>query len=100
MLLSTPNGAELTLLFVPARNTARARQKGWGPGSKYSEFADMEKFHTGAGRKVSHFRLSTNSRAEIIPSRPPSLFDECVMEGPAIRALIAAAVPWLVRAMA
>ena len=26
--------------------------------------------------------------------------DECVMEGPAIRALIAAAVPWLVRAMA
>ncbi len=25
------NGAELTLLFVPARNTARARQKGWGP---------------------------------------------------------------------
>ena len=47
---STPNGAELTRLFVPARNTARARQKGWGPGSKYSEFADMEKFHTGAGR--------------------------------------------------
>ncbi len=31
-----------------------------GPCSKYSEFADMEKFHTGAGRKVSHFRLSTN----------------------------------------
>ena len=25
------DGAELTLLFVPARNTARARQKGWGP---------------------------------------------------------------------
>jgi len=24
-----------------------------------------------------------------------ALFDECVMEGPAIRALIAAAVPWL-----
>ena len=36
-------------------------------------------------------------------SSPPvrhALFDECVMEGPAIRALIAAAVPWLVRAVA
>ena len=29
--VSIHNGAELTLLFVPARNTARARQKGWGP---------------------------------------------------------------------
>jgi hypothetical protein len=29
-----------------------------------------------------------------------ALFDEFVMEGPAIRALIAAAVPWLVRAVA
>ena len=28
---SIHNEAELTLLFVPARNTARARQKGWGP---------------------------------------------------------------------
>ena len=26
----------------------------------------MEKFHTGAGRNDSHFRLSTNSRAEFI----------------------------------
>ena len=43
---SIHNEAELTLLFVPARNTARARQKGWGPWSKYSEFAYMEKFHT------------------------------------------------------
>ncbi len=34
--------------------------------------------------------------AEFITSRPHALFDECVMEGPAIRALIAAAVPWLV----
>ena len=36
-------------------------------------------------------------------SSPPvrhALFDECVMEGPEIRALIAAAVPWLVRAVA
>ena len=81
-LVSTPYGAELTLLFVPARNTARARQKGWGPCSKYSEFADMEKFHTGAGRKVSHFRLSTNSRAEFITSRPPCLVRRMRNGGP------------------
>jgi len=31
VMFSIHNGAELTLLFVPARNTARARQKGWGP---------------------------------------------------------------------
>ena len=32
---STPNGAELTLLFVPARIRSRARQKGWGPFSNW-----------------------------------------------------------------
>jgi hypothetical protein len=42
----------------------------------------MEKFHTGAGRKVSHFRLSTNSRAEIIPSRPPCLVRRMRNGGP------------------
>jgi hypothetical protein len=33
--ISTPNGAELTLLFVPARIRSRARQKGWGPFSNW-----------------------------------------------------------------
>ena len=32
---STPNGAELTRLFVPARIRSRARQKGWGPFSNW-----------------------------------------------------------------
>ena len=32
---STPNGAELTMLFVPARIRSRARQKGWGPFSNW-----------------------------------------------------------------
>ena len=33
--ISTPNGAELILLFVPARIRSRARQKGWGPFSNW-----------------------------------------------------------------
>ena len=45
--ISTPNGAELTLLFVPARIRSRARQKGW---VLVPNIPDMEKFHTGTGR--------------------------------------------------
>ena len=33
--ISTPNGAELTMFFVPARIRSRARQKGWGPFSNW-----------------------------------------------------------------
>jgi hypothetical protein len=42
----------------------------------------MEKFHTVVGRKVSHFRLSTNRRAEIITSRPPCLVQRMRNGGP------------------
>ena len=46
---STPNGAELTLLFVPARIRSRARQKGWGPFSNwYKSRGGMD---GGCGRK-------------------------------------------------
>ena len=47
--ISTPNGAELTLLFVPARIRSRARQKGWGPFSNwYKSRGGMD---WGCGRK-------------------------------------------------
>ena len=59
-----------------------------------------EKFHTGAGRKVSLFGSPQMAGPRSSPPVRHALFDECVMEGPVIRALIAAAVPWLVRAMA
>ena len=45
------------------------------------------------------FGPPTNSRAEFITSVRHALFDECVMEGPAIRALISSAVPWLLCAV-
>jgi hypothetical protein len=62
--------AELTLLFVRARNKAWARQKGWGPWSKYSEFADMEKFHTVSEKNADDCFNSKPARSPMPRDRP------------------------------